>query len=201
MPVTVDADGVRALFPEVDLIADGAVRDAVIAIWVEVGAECAWQRFEDVPKNLGDEKHRPLVDHINGVTRMALALADVAKSGGAPEVNRDHLIAACLLHDVSKPLETEPDPGGKPTNGPALPARKSAMGDKIQHAVYATHKVFAHGLPLEVAHIVNTHTHASNVRSKTLEGAFLFYADYADSDAAIIPAGGTPFVARWEIDH
>ncbi len=70
------------------------------------------------------------------------------------------------------------------------------MGDKIQHAVYATHKAFVHGLPLEVAHIVNTHTQASNVRSKTLEGAFLFYADNADSDAATIPVGGAFFAPR-----
>ena len=191
----------RALFPEVDLIADATLRDAVLAIWIEVGAECAWARFEDVPKNLDAEKHRSLVDHVNGVTRMALALAEIAARDQGAQVNRDHLIAACLLHDVSKPLETEPDPHGPPPNGRALPGRKSAMGDKIQHAVYATHKVFAHGLPLEVAHIVNTHTHQSNVRSKTLEGAFLFYADYADSDACIIPAGGKAFVQRWEIPH
>lgn len=199
MAVSIDADGVRSLFPEVDDITDARLRQAVIDIWIEVGAECAWSRFEDVPKNLDAEKYRPLVQHIRGVTLMATALAEIAVRQQKVAVNRDYLIAACLLHDVSKPLETEPDPDGKPTGGPAAPGRKSALGDKIQHAVYATHKVFAHGLPLEIAHIVNTHTHASGVRSKTLEGAFLFYADYADSDAAIIPVGGKPFVARWEI--
>ncbi len=199
MTVKIDAEGVRHLFPEVDGIKDAALRQGVIDIWIEVGAECGWARFEDVPKNADGERHRPLVQHIRGVTQMASALAEVAERLQGVKVNHDYLLAACLLHDVSKPLESEPDPGGKPTNGPVLPARKSAMGEKIQHAVYATHKVFAHRLPLEVAHIVNTHTHASNMRSKTLEGAFLFYADYADSDAAIIPVGGKAFVQRWEI--
>lgn len=199
MAVRIDEADVRELFPEIDQIADDTLRQGVIDIWVETGAECGWERFEDVPKNLDAEKHRRLVDHIRGVTRMALALAEIAAREHGTVYNRDHLIAACLLHDVSKPLETEPDPNAYPTNGAALPARKSALGDKVQHAVYATHKVFAHKLPLEVAHIVNTHTHASNVRSKTIEGAFLFYADYADSDAGIVATGGKMFAQRWEL--
>ena len=199
MAVMIDAAGVRRLFPEVDGIEDAGLRQSVIEIWIEVGAECAWEGFEDVPKNLDSERGRPLVAHIRGVTMMARALAEIAMREQGSVVNMDHLIAACLLHDVSKPLETEPDPDGKPTGGRAKPSRKSAMGETIQHAVYATHKVFAHGLPLAIAHIVNTHTHASNVRSKSLEGAFLFYADYADSDAAIIAVGGKAFVQRWEI--
>lgn len=199
MAVRIDEAGVRALFPEVDQIADGGLRQGVIDIWVETGAECGWERFEDVPKSLDAEKDRRLIDHVRGVTRMAMALAEIAEREHGTAYNRDHLIAACLLHDVSKAVETEPDPHGRATNGPALPARKSPLGDRIQHAVYATHKVFAHKLPLEVAHIVNTHTHASNVRSKTIEGAFLFYADYADSDAGILPTGGKLFAQRWEL--
>jgi hypothetical protein len=80
-----------------------------------------------------------------------------------------------------------------------LPARESRMGKPIQHAVYATHKVFAHGLPMEIAHVVNTHTHQSAVRSVTVEGAYLFYADPADSDSVILPAGRRSYLGRWEI--
>ena len=63
------------------------------------------------------------------------------------------------------------------------------MGKLIQHAVYATHKVFAHGLPIEIAHVVNTHTHQSALRSTSVEGGYLFYADYADADSYILPRG------------
>jgi HD superfamily phosphohydrolase YqeK len=200
MAVRIDEAGLRALFPEIDRIEDQALRRAVVAIWLEVAAECAWQRFEDIPKNLEAERARRLIDHIRGVTRMALALAEVAKAENGTAYDRDHLIAMCLLHDVSKPLECEPDPEGRPTGGRVLPARKSAMGKLIQHAVYATHKCFAHGLPLAVTHAVNTHTHQSAHRSVTIEAAYLFYADYADSDSAIIPAGAArPFLARWEL--
>ncbi|MCC7426850.1 MAG: HD domain-containing protein [Alphaproteobacteria bacterium] len=200
MPAKIDAAEVRRIFPEVDQITDAKLRQGVIDIWIEVAAEMAWDKLEDIPKNLDVEKYRRLVDHIRGVTRMALALADVAQREHGTKVDRDMLIAVGLLHDVSKPVECEPDPEGKPTGGPAKAARKSEMGAKIQHAVYATHKVFAHGLPLELAHLVVTHTHASNVRpTKSIEAALLFYADYADSDVGIIPKGGKPFVARWEV--
>ncbi len=77
--VVIDADGVRRRFPEVDGIKDARLRQSVINIWIEVGAECAWERFEDVPKNLDAEKYRPLVEHIRGVTMMATALAEVAR--------------------------------------------------------------------------------------------------------------------------
>jgi hypothetical protein len=199
MPINIDEAGLTAIFPEIEQIENQALRKAVVAIWLEIAQECAWSRLEDIPKNLEAEKHRRLTDHIRGVTRMALALAETGLAHSGTAYNRDHLIAMCLLHDVSKPLESEPDPEGKPSGGPVLPGRKSKLGKLIQHAVYATHKCFAHGLPLEIAHVVNTHTHQSAVRSVSVEGAYVFYADYADSDAVLVPGTGKGFVSRWHM--
>lgn len=199
MPINIDEAGLVAVFPEIEEIADPALRRGVVAIWLEVAQECAWSRLEDIPKNLEGEKHRRLTDHVRGVTRMALALAETGRAHSGTAYDRDKLIAMCLLHDVSKPLEVEPDPEGKPSGGPVLAGRKSKLGKMIQHAVYATHKCFAHGLPLEVAHVVNTHTHQSAVRSITVEGAYVFYADYADSDAVLVPETGKGFVSRWHM--
>jgi hypothetical protein len=199
MPINIDQAGLVAIFPEIEQIQDDALRRSVVAIWLEIAQECAWSRLEDIPKNLEAEKHRRLTDHVRGVTRMALALAETGKAHSGTAYNRDHLIAMCLLHDVSKPLECEPDPEAKANGGRVLPGRKSKMGKLIQHAVYATHKCFAHGLPLEIAHVVNTHTHQSAVRSTSVEGAYVFYADYADSDAVLVPETGKGFVGRWHM--
>ena len=49
----------------------------------------------------------------------------------------------------------------------------------------------------ELAHLVITHTRASNTRAESYESALLFYADFGDSDAGIILGGGKPFSARW----
>ncbi len=199
MAFTVDEAEIRRLFPEVDTIRDPALRRGVIDIWIETGAECGWENIQQIPKSLGVEKHRRLVDHVRGVTRMALALAEIAEREYGTAYQRDHLIAGCLLHDCSKTVETEPDPAASPTNAPAAPGRVSALGDKIQHAVYTSHKAFAHKLPLEVTHLILTHTHQSNVRSKTIEAAYLFYADSMDSDVGIITAGGRSLMERWEL--
>ncbi|GGE31316.1 phosphohydrolase [Agaricicola taiwanensis] len=199
MTIELDEAEIARLFPEINEIKDPSLRRGVIDIWIEVAREAPWDRLEDIPKNLDYERYRPLLGHIRGVTRMAMALAEIAEREHGTPYNRDHLIAACLLHDVSKIVEVEPDPTGKPTDGPALPARKSPIGEKIQHAVYATHKIFEKKLPLDVAHLVLTHTHASNHRSKSVEAAYLFYADFADSDAGIVPVGGKSFAQRWEL--
>jgi putative nucleotidyltransferase with HDIG domain len=199
MGLLLEEAALAALFPELNEIRDTQLRAGVTAIWQEIATECAWERLEDIPKNLEAERHRRLVDHVRIVTRMALRLAETAAVESGTAYDRDHLIAMCLLHDVSKPMECEPDPDGAPTGSAVLPARKSRMGELIQHAVYAAHKVFAHGLPIEIAHVVNTHTHQSVLRSATVEGAYVFYADYCDSDAVLLPAGGRSYLARWEI--
>lgn len=198
MPITTTEAELVKLFPEINDISDKTIRQGVIDIWLKTARNCDWVRFEDVPKNLTSEKGRPLMAHIKGVTTMAMALAKIAKDLHGTPYNHDNLLASCLLHDVSKVLETEPDPNGKPTGGTALPARKSQIGKKLQHAAYATHDILAHGLPLEIAHLVLTHTHDSGMRSRTIEAAYLFYADYADSDAGILPTGEKMFVERWE---
>ncbi len=199
MAIQTNADEIRALFPEVCQIEDAELREGVIRIWLEVAEETAWERFEDVPKNLKEEKHMTLIGHVQGVTRMALAMADVAQKLHGVAIDRDLLIASCLLHDVSKPLESAPHSGGSPTGGRVPPARITEFGEKIQHGVYGAHKIWKRSLPktLELAHLVITHARASNTRAKSYEAALLFYADWADSDAGIVSGGGTPFSARW----
>lgn len=175
------------------------MREGVIDIWLDLARETDWERFEDIPKNLKEEKHMTLIGHVQGVTRMALAMADIAKRLHGIQVDRDLLIASCILHDISKPLESAPDPGGPPTGTSVPPGKITEFGEKIQHGVYGAHKIWEKGLPkaLELAHLVITHTRTSNTRSKSYEAALLFYADWADSDAGIVLGGEVPFSAKW----
>ncbi len=199
MAIQTNADEIRALFPEVAQIQDPALRDGVVDIWLDLAQETAWERFEDIPKNLKEEKHMTLIGHIQGVTKMALAMAGIAESLHGVEVDRDLLIASCILHDISKPLESAPHPGGTPTGTSVPPGKITEFGEKIQHGVYGAHKIWEKGLPkaTELAHLVITHTRTSNTRSKSYEAALLFYADWADSDAGIVLGGEVPFSAKW----
>ena len=80
-----------------------------------------------------------------------------------------------------------------------MPGRKSKIGAKIQHGVFTAHKILEKSLPLELAHLVITHTHSSNERATSFEAALLFYADFADSDAGIASVGGVTFAQRWTL--
>ena len=161
----------------------------MIDIWLDLAGETAWERFEDIPKNLKEEKHMTLIGHLQGVTQMALAMSDIAErlhgDRGRPRP------AHRLVHPA-RHLETarvqRPTLAAPPTGSSVPPGKITEFGEKIQHGVYGAHKIWAKGLPkaLELAHLVITHTRTSNTRSDSYEAALLFYADWADSDAGIV---------------
>jgi len=186
----IDAEGLQKLLPQIKEIKDPSLRRGVIDIWLDIAASCPWERLEDVPKNNGAGRNRSILGHTRGVARLALAIGEITEAEQGTPFDRDLLLAASLLHDASKPLEYEPDPDGPPTNGSVPPGRKSAMGQKIQHGVYTAHKIFEKGLPLELAHLIITHTEESNIRSKSFEAVLLKCADRADSDTDIAPKKG-----------
>jgi HD superfamily phosphohydrolase YqeK len=157
-----------------------------------------WDDLLEVPKNMKSEADRSLVEHIRGVTQMALAICEIAERVQGKGYDRDMLLAACLLHDVSKPVEYEPDPAAPKGTYPRR-GRQSALGRNVQHAVYATHKIFEKNLPVELAHLIVTHTHGSNMRGRTWEAAALFYADFADTDAALHSHEATLYIQRWQL--
>jgi len=200
MSVPINEQGIKALFPEVSEIQDPKLQKGVIDIWLDIAAAAPWNRFEDVPKNLAAEKYRPLLSHIRGVTKMALSLAEIAKNLHGTPYDRDLLISACLLHDATKVIETEPDAESAPAGEAVLPARKSKIGKALPHAALAMHMVLEKGLPVELAHLVITHTHACNERGVGWEASVLFYADFADTDAGIFPTGKKAYSQRWRPD-
>jgi HD domain len=199
MAQSLSAPDVEKLFPELSWIGDTSLRTAVVNIWREVAVEMVWDDVQHVPKNVHDEKDRTLIDHVRGVTQMAVAICDIAKNLHGKAYDKDMMVASCLLHDVSKLVEYEPDPAAGEASSLPRPGRKSRLGKNVQHAVYAAHKILAKGLSLELVNLVVTHTHESNIRGATWEAAALFYADFADSDVGVSDAGATLYVQRWKL--
>lgn len=171
-----DQSYVRSVFPEIDEIHSPELRSKVTEIWVEVWKESGWQRIEDVPKNPKNVAGRPLCGHIRSVTQQALATAEIVRRQHGIEYDRDVLLAASLLHDVSKLVEYEPSGGG---------ASASSRGQLIQHAVYGAHKAWEKELPDPIVHIIVSHTHSSGKRPSTWECIVVHYVDYLDSDALL----------------
>lgn len=166
-----------ALFPEILQIQNGGLREKVLQIWDSVLDESTWERVEDVPKNpVTAGPDDTLLRHTRSVVRQCIAVADVVAEVYRQPVDMDRLIACAVLHDVCKLREYDQ-------------TGISGFGRMMQHGVYSAVKGFEFDLPLEMCHILLTHTKKCSVAPKCIEGIILQYVDYLDSDISYFLAG------------
>jgi hypothetical protein len=161
------------LLPEIDLIQDEDLRGKVSAVWQDVWQESLFERLEDLP--IGPKIPYPHLPHNRAVVAMAVAMADAVEHFHGVAVDRDVMLAAALLQDVSKLVEMRPAGDG---------VEQTEIGRSFQHAFWAAHKAAEHGLPLAVCEIVLNHTPDAPGLPRTLEGKILWYADQLDVIAA-----------------
>ena len=104
---------VRAELPEVEEIRDPELRNRVIEAWALALAASSFGAIADIEASgnpgVNRLKRGSQTDHIRGVTRMALALAEQLQAQ-LPDlaIDRDVLVAGALCHDVGKPWEFDP---------------------------------------------------------------------------------------------
>ena len=176
----------RAL-PELNLIRQSALRQATAEIWAETLAESDWGTLADAPKNPESlPPRRRLLEHSRSVALQALAVAEVIKKIHGIGFNQDELVAAALLHDVSKLLEYGPGDGV---------AGKTPVGKKMQHGFLGAMKAVQHGMPDELVHSIIVHTRHSRDMPQTWEAIIVHYVDYLDSDALLF-AEGRPLLLK-----
>ena len=124
------------------------------------------------------------LDHIRGVTRLALAMGDEMK-GRFPElpIDRDLLAACALCHDVGKPFEFDPD------NQRRWRADTVATGrPALRHTLYGVHVCLTVGLPEAVAHTAGAHSGEGELVVRSLENTIVHHADY--TFWRVLDAGG-----------
>jgi putative nucleotidyltransferase with HDIG domain len=83
----------------------------------------------------------------------------------------DHLIAGALLHDVGKALEYEKSGDG---------VRVSEYGKKIRHPISGANLARELGLPEEVAHIIESHSHEGDKMKRSKESIIVHHCDFID---------------------
>lgn len=171
--------------PEVDGIEDGELRDLVIEAWAVAIAESGFEAIADIPPEGNPGRNRlrrgTQVDHIRGVTRLALRLADtLSEQFPEMEVNRDILIAGALCHDVGKPWEFDPRNRARWESAP-----RAAGLPSVRHPAYGVHICFTVGLPEEVAHCAAAHSAEGELVTRSLEATIINYADYMFWDVLI----------------
>ncbi len=165
---------IKELLPELAEIEDDALRAKVVAAY-EAALERGGWRPEDMARMpftlLLEPCPATYVEHTRAVTRCAAAVAaEVAETYGPRlEVNRDHLVAAALLHDVGKLLEFCEE-GGKFV--------KSELGRMLRHPFSGAALCYELGLPPAVVHVVATHAREGEGARATPEAVIVHHADF-----------------------
>lgn len=157
------------VFPELAGLSDSDLRSRVEGVWQEFWTWSSFTALEDVPTS--PEIPYSHVRHARAVIRLALAAAETFEAFHGLQLDRDVLVAAGLLQDVSKLVEYEPG-DGEP--------RYSEGGRRLPHGFLAAHLAVNHGLPLSICEIIVSHSPTSSRFPASLEGKVLYYADQLD---------------------
>ncbi len=170
---------VRAELPEVEWIKDSDLAARVVEAWALALSRSSFSAIADI-RGSGNPDTPPLedgtqTDHIRGVTRLAVSIADELGSlFPGLEYDRDLLIAAALCHDVGKPWEFDPE------NQARWSAERGRTGwPSIRHPGYGVHICLTVGLPEEVAHVAGGHSGEGELLQRSLINQIVHQADYA----------------------
>ena len=167
---------VRECIPEIELVRDAEMRDKIERIWAVAWQESAWPDLLDAAF-AADAPNFRLIDHVRGVVQGCRTLALFASDVQKLVIDDELLLALALLHDVSKLVEIEPDA--------QCGARQSPFGTLVQHGVYTAHLALSEGLPVELVHLILTHTPYSKLQPAFLEGVLHQHVDMANAEVLL----------------
>jgi 23S rRNA maturation-related 3'-5' exoribonuclease YhaM len=178
---TVVSDALRAQMreelPEVAEIQNPELREGIINAWALAIHNSSFSSIRDMPPsgNPGKMvlKSGDQTDHIRGVTRAAIVLADeFAASNPDMKINRDIVVAGGLCHDVGKPWEYDANNLQRWREAP----RRTGL-PSLRHNGYGAFLCLAVGLPEEVAHIASAHSGEGELLIRSLECTIVNVAD------------------------
>jgi putative nucleotidyltransferase with HDIG domain len=170
---------VREELPEVEQIGDAGLAAKVVEAWALALASSSFGALAEIEPSgnpgVNTLKRGTQADHIRGVTRMALAVAEQLQAQ-LPDlvVDRDILIAGALCHDIGKPWEFDPE------NRRRWEADPRAAGlPSIRHPAFGVHVCLTLGLPEKIAHCAAAHSGEGELLVRSLENTIIHHADYA----------------------
>ena len=183
--MTHTTNDIAQLFPDIMAITDASLREKVARVWDESittgcgGKGWTFDELRTIKFTLlaGDIDMR-FVEHLNSCVKQCMAIAEVLNSvfGDRVPINRDYLIAGALLADVGKLLEFDKDADGNVIKG--------SFGEALRHPFSGVALCYKHGLPVEVMHIVATHSHEGDKVQRSIESIIFHHADFIDFDIA-----------------
>ncbi|HSR11694.1 MAG TPA: HD domain-containing protein, partial [Thermodesulfobacteriota bacterium] len=176
-----DRETIARLFPALLKIRDEGIRDKVVLAWIDGLRKSNYRRIEDVHQfePARDRISYTNVDHTNQVCLMCEKMAEAMEEILGTKLNRDHLLAGAILHDVDKMALFDSGTG-----------TVKEPGRKLEHTVLGAALALEKGLPEEVAHMIRSHSTAySPERPRTTEALILHYADLAVGKGVYLAKG------------
>jgi len=168
-------------FPIGEKIGNKELLDQIARIWKRALEMSKWEKVEDVCFNTAIKDNQRLVDHVNVVSICSYEMGKTIEKYQGEMFDYDRLLALCLLHDVSKVLEFEPDGNGG--------FRNSDIGNYIQHGVYGAILAREEGMNVEMQHLILTHTPLSKLRPQFKEAILFSHIDLCDADMVFYERG------------
>ena len=168
-------DEIQETFPELAKIKDDRLQSGVIDAWAIALEENGYPHLASVPwlgpyqRKIG-LSNELLADHIRDVTAAAVGIAEAFIDRRDAVVDIDTVLAGALVHDVSQLGEVNGD-------------EWTRVGRLLSHPYYGVYVVRSAGLPVEVQHVVFSHTPATTVDPATLEADIVMRADGATASA------------------
>ena len=175
---------VRAAYPELDRIGSDDLEEAVVEAWTLGLDRGGWRDIEDVPYawNIHEITN---VEHVRGVTRIALESARVQREFHDADPDIDVLVAACLLHDVGKCYEYVDHVNADRLAGTD---RERYASGEIPHSLSGYALAHEVGVPVAVQRAIPHFL--GEVPKRTLEAELLKSANSASSNAITQSAMG-----------
>lgn len=166
---------IHETFPELVEINNDQLRSCVVDAWSIALEENGNPDLAAIPW-LGPYQRKIglsgelLADHIRDVTAAACGIAEAFINRRNASLNLDTVLAGAIVHDVSQLGEVHGE-------------EWTQVGRLLGHPYYGVYVARSAGLPIEIQHIVLSHTPATAVDPATLEADIIMRADRATASA------------------
>lgn len=164
--ISITKEALCEKLPQFLLIQDEKLRNITLEIWQEACGASDWEVLEDIPFMPGsDAKRFGFLHHVELVTQYSYEVAMSYNRMEKEPVSVDFAVAGALLHDVCKIVEYSSFGG------------RTAWGQHVSHGIYGISLCQKYAVPLEVIHIVASHTAKLSMPNKTPEAIIVAKCD------------------------
>ena len=164
-----EPNDILALFPEFEEIKNEELRVKAIRATILAMEAGGWslEDADKAPVTVNWDCSCNLIEHVRKVTNVCIhtyeEVAPFYKANGVP-FDRDTVVAGALLHDIGKWTEFALV-DGKPVH--------SHTADLMRHPLSGAILADRAGLPMNIVHLIATHSFEGDKSYKTAESAFV----------------------------